>query len=74
MSLAGDLYRSGTMTTTGTITARKNLVWLPLLAGSHWSDAAIPPKIATPSTIGRELFSMQTLVEQIVYMVIPPKN
>ncbi len=68
VSLAGDLYRSGTMMTTGTITARKNLVWLPLLAGSHWSDAAIPPKIAAPSTIGRELFSMQTLVEQIVYI------
>ncbi|MGL5391594.1 MAG: hypothetical protein ACRDA8_09540, partial [Shewanella sp.] len=32
-----------------------------------WRLGSPAPKIAAPSTIWRELFSMQTLVEQIVY-------
>ena len=33
-----------------------------------WRLGSPAPKIAALSTIGRELFSMQTLVEQIVYI------
>jgi hypothetical protein len=38
----------------------------PTFAYRHCSHAPLAPKIAAPSFIGRELFSMQTLVEQIV--------
>ncbi len=40
----------------------------PTFAYRHCSHAPLAPKIAAPSSIGRELFSMQTLVEQIVYI------
>lgn len=40
----------------------------PTFALPHCSSPRLAPKIAAPSSIGRELFSMQTLVEQIVYI------